>query len=59
MAVLWGLRPSAPAKAFTTLRVRVRINQKCMFFYIFGSRLRINPKQDKKRKCKSFLPFFI
>ena len=39
MAVLWGLRSSAPAKAFTTLRVRVRINQECMFFYIFGSRL--------------------
>ena len=37
MAVLWGLGPSAPAKAFTTLRVRVRINQKCIFFYIFGS----------------------
>ena len=38
MAVLWGLRSSAPAKAFTTLRVRVRINQECIFFYIFGSR---------------------
>ena len=37
MAVLWGLGPSAPAKAFTTLRVRARINQKCIFFYIFGS----------------------
>ena len=37
MAVLWDLGPSAPAKAFTTLRVRVRINQKCIFFYIFGS----------------------
>jgi len=36
-AVLWGFRPSAPAKAFTTLRVRVRINRKCMFFYIFDS----------------------
>ena len=44
MAVLWSLRPSAPAKTFTTLQVRVRINQKCMFFYIFGSR-KINTLQ--------------
>ena len=35
MAVLWGLHPSAPAKAFTTLRVRVRINQKCIFLFTF------------------------
>ena len=35
MAVLWGLRPSAPVKAFTTLRVRVRINQKCIFLFTF------------------------
>ena len=47
MAVLWGLRPSAPAKAFTTLRVRVRIDQECMFFYIFGSRIKDHGSFEK------------